>query len=118
MQSDIDRLASADYLVSAQLQSSPAASAAGGGAASPAVVQILLDVRSWSPPQHVAVTLKPGVKQWVWSLDRVSNGSSSQVAEHGDRQFKPNTFQAVKVAVRGSRVSVTCDGRAVFSDVD
>ncbi len=40
------------------------------------------------------------------------------VAEQGDRQLKFNTWHSVKVHVRGQTICVTCDGRAVFTDVD
>ncbi len=45
-------------------------------------------------------------------------GCSMLVAEQGDRQLKANTWHALQVHVSGQAISVTCDGRAVFSDIE
>ncbi len=69
-------------------------------------------------PHRLHHVVKMRFKYLFQKSESLTHGCSALVAEQGDRQLKVNTWHSVKVHVKGQTICVTCDGRAVFTDVD
>eukprot|EP00960_Hanusia_phi_P051432 760802-Hanusia_phi.AAC.3 len=80
-----------------------------------AQVAIVLGVRTTNPANMLVISFSPVPK--VWRLERVENGCSESMQERTDRSVKLSSFVSVLVQVRGNSLSVSGDGKSIFSDL-
>jgi hypothetical protein len=108
VQPEASQFSSGAYTLSINVLVSPAAA----GIPAPSAA-LLLDVRSHSPAEHLAVVIVPSSRSW--RAERASGGQTAVLAERKDAALRGSAWMCISAAVADGRVSVECDGRPIFT---
>eukprot|EP00294_Goniomonas_avonlea_P008107 CAMPEP_0114562350 /NCGR_PEP_ID=MMETSP0114-20121206/12482_1 /TAXON_ID=31324 /ORGANISM="Goniomonas sp, Strain m" /LENGTH=698 /DNA_ID=CAMNT_0001748029 /DNA_START=83 /DNA_END=2179 /DNA_ORIENTATION=+ len=79
-----------------------------------AVFAIALGVQSCSPSKMVAISMNTTAR--AWRLMRLNMGRESVVSEIPDRGIRVNARQELYIEVNGNYISMTANGRPVFTN--